>query len=1034
MNILIVDDSSDIRKMLQRLMTQAGHVALTAEDGLAALKVLARERMDVVLTDVMMPGMDGYRLCQTVRGMEGIKDIPFIFHSSAYTTPADKKLALDLGANAFLNKPASVDEILETLRRVTSEPRAARPLAAVATPEVEVMREYSDRLVAKLEQRNTELAAAEGKFRTLVEQSIVGIYLIQDDQFVYVNPRMAEILGTSVDELTARPVYEFIAPADRAVARENVRRRIAGEVASIHYQLRMLHQSGTVLEVEAHGSRTDYNGRPAVMGTLLDITERKQAEAALHASEERYRALVDLAPAGIFVIVDQRFAYANDAFCRIVGAGSPAQLLGRPVLDLYPPEVHHAMGERIARSVAADEPEPLLAQPYVRLDGSRVEVETIARPISFQGRRGLQVMVNDVTQRLAAERAMHAAEAKYRNLFENVIVGVFQTTPGGRYLAVNPALAQMYGYASAEDMLASLTDIQQQLYLEPGRREEFKRLMEARGEVSGLESPIKRKDGSIIWISETARAVRDARGQVLHYEGIVEDITERIKTAEKVREHAALLDLTTDAIIVRDLALRVTYWNKGAEGLYGWTPEEAVGRLTTELHAGNAWEGRAAARQQVEEQGSWQGELQHRTKAGKVLIVDSRWTLLRSATGAPQAVLVINNDITEKKRLEAQFLRSQRMESIGSLAGGIAHDLNNALAPIVMSTEILKLTISDPEAGRILDTISDCAERGAGMVKQILTFARGSEGERGSVQPKHLVKEMIEIARHTFPKGISIRTEVDGETWPLLGNPTQLHQILLNLCVNARDAMPNGGTLTMAAGNVRLKATDAVLSPDAKPGPYVLLTVKDTGTGMTPEVRARIFDAFFTTKEPGKGTGLGLSTVQSIVKEHGGFLAVESEVGRGTMFKVYLPAQESASATEEAELPALPMGNGELVLVVDDEAAIRGIAAETLEAFGYRAVTAGDGAQAVGVCAQHLAELQVVFTDMAMPIMDGQAAIRAIRVLQPKLKIIATSGADELFDSPLLKELEVQAFLHKPYGADALVRAVHDVLHPPAAT
>ncbi len=1030
MNILIVDDSSDIRKMLQRLLTQAGHAAVTAEDGLAALKALAREPVDVVLTDVMMPGMDGYRLCQTVRGMEGIKDIPFIFHSSAYTTPADKKLALDLGANAFLNKPASVDEILETLRRVTSEPRAVRPLAAVATPEVEVMREYSDRLVAKLEQRNTELAAAEGKFRTLVEQSIVGIYLIQDDQFVYVNPRMAEILGTPVGELTARPVYEFIAPEHRALAKENVRRRIAGEVASIHYQLRMLHQSGTVLEVEAHGSRTDYNGRPAVMGTLLDITERKQAEAALQTSEERYRALVDLAPAGIFVIVDNQFAYANDAFCRIVGADSPAQLLGRPVLELYPPEAHHAIGERITRSIAADEAEPLLTQPYVRRDGSRVEVETIARPITFQGRPGLQVMVNDVTQRKQAESAMLAAEAKYRNLFENVIVGVFQTTPGGRYLAVNPALAQMYGYASAEDMLASLTDIQQQLYLDPGRREEFKRLMEERGEVSGLESQIKRKDGSIIWISETARAVRDPQGRVLHYEGIVEDITERIKIAEKVREHAALLDLTTDAIIVRDLALRVTYWNKGAEGLYGWTPEEAVGRLTTELHAGNAWEGREAARQQVEKQGSWQGELQHRTKAGKILIVDSRWTLLRSATGAPQAVLVINNDITEKKRLEAQFLRSQRMESIGSLAGGIAHDLNNALAPIVMSTEILRMTIADPEAGRILDTISDCAERGAGMVKQILTFARGSEGERGSVQPKHLVKEMIEIARHTFPKGISIRTEVDGETWPLLGNPTQLHQILLNLCVNARDAMPNGGTLTMAAGNVRLKATDAVLPPDAKPGPYVLLTVKDTGTGMTPEVRARIFDAFFTTKEPGKGTGLGLSTVQSIVKEHSGFLAVESEVGRGTMFKVYLPAQESASATEETELPALPMGNGELVLVVDDEAAIRGIAAETLEAFGYRAVTAGDGAQAVGVCAQNLAELQVVFTDMAMPIMDGPAAIRAIRVLSPKLKIIATSGADEMFDSPLLKELEVQAFLHKPYGADALVRAVHDVLHP----
>ncbi|MFA6546655.1 MAG: ATP-binding protein, partial [Limisphaerales bacterium] len=385
-----------------------------------------------------------------------------------------------------------------------------------------------------------------------------------------------------------------------------------------------------------------------------------------------------------------------------------------------------------------------------------------------------------------------------------------------------------------------------------------------------------------------------------------------------------------------------------------------------------------------------------------------------------------------KKLLEAKFLRSQRMESLGSLAGGIAHDLNNALAPILMSVEMLKQVSKDPNpnTARMLDAIYSSAKRGAGMVKQILTFARGAEGVQGVVQPKHLIQEMINLTRHSFPQGIQLHTDVALDTWTLLGNPTQLHQILLNLCVNARDAMPKGGTLTLGAGNVRLKTTDAGLSPDAKPGPYVVLTVKDTGMGMTPAVREHLFEAFFTTKAPDKGTGLGLSTVRNIAKNHGGFLTVESEVGMGTTFKVYLPAQETTAATVAAvEQLALPMGRGELILVVDDEAAIRSIATQTLEAYGYRVVTAKDGAEAVGLCAQNLAGLHLLITDMDMPIMDGPAAIRAVRVLAPRVKVVAVSGSGSLAGSPLLKELNVQTFLHKPFSADDLVRTVHEALH-----
>ncbi len=294
MNILIVDDNEQIRTVLRRLLDGEGHRALATTDGVEALEVLRREPVDVIITDIMMPRMDGYRLCRTVRGDERLKDIPLIFHTANYTSPADEKLALDLGADLLLRKPASVETILETVRQVASQPRAVRARPAVAVPESGVMQEYSDRLVAKLEQRNVELAAAEGKFRTLVEQSLVGIYVIQDERFVYVNPKMVEILGWPAEELASRPVYDFIVPEDRALTRENPRKRIAGEATSIRYDLRLIHQSGAVLQVEVHGSRADYNGRPAVIGTLLDITERKQAEAAFKqraAELERFNRL-----------------------------------------------------------------------------------------------------------------------------------------------------------------------------------------------------------------------------------------------------------------------------------------------------------------------------------------------------------------------------------------------------------------------------------------------------------------------------------------------------------------------------------------------------------------------------------------------------------------------------------------------------------------------------------------------------------------------------------------------------------------------
>jgi two-component system cell cycle sensor histidine kinase/response regulator CckA len=416
---------------------------------------------------------------------------------------------------------------------------------------------------------------------------------------------------------------------------------------------------------------------------------------------------------------------------------------------------------------------------------------------------------------------------------------------------------------------------------------------------------------------------------------------------------------------------------------------------------------------------------------GEIRWIRDRAFPVKGRSGKVERIVGVAADITGQKKLEEQFLHAQRMEAIGTLASGVAHDLNNILAPMLMVAGILKLR---PNASardlELLALVESSGQRGAGIIRQLLTFSRGLSGEKGPLQPKHLIHEMAKIMGETFPRNIAIAESTPADLWTVEADATQLHQVIMNLCVNARDAMPAGGNLTIEAANLTLGPNEAMaLDPTARPGPYVRLQVRDTGTGIPPEIINRIFEPFFTTKGVGKGTGLGLSTVVGIVRGHAGYLKVSSEPGRGSTFAVYLPAANRKANPDlvDATKPQAG-GQGELILVVDDEGSIREAMGSLLEHHGYRVVVATNGEEGMREFLQNQGTVRLVVTDIMMPAMDGVALIRSIRLLAPSLPIIATSGLDQSQHTEELAGLGVGKILAKPFAPIQLLKEIANAL------
>jgi len=637
----------------------------------------------------------------------------------------------------------------------------------------------------------------------------------------------------------------------------------------------------------------------------------------------------------------------------------------------------------------------------------------------------IAIIVSNQRRFITAQRnqleQLSRSEQKYRNLFENSLAGVVRILLQDRTAVdLNRALLKMIGDQSVEEARRFLFRIP---------LPDQDRLMAAlqnKGTVENFETHLKRPDGSTLWISFSGRSFPNDG----YIEAVIIDITERMRAEERIREQAALLDKAQDAIIVLSLNGGIFYWNKSAERLYGWTNDEILGKSVAEfLYPGDYEAAYQRSQKFTVMNGEWDGELRQVNKAGAELITDCRWTLVRTPEGEPDSILMVNTDVSEKKKLEAQFLRAQRMESIGVLAGGIAHDLNNILAPITIALDLVKRKSNDELMQKVISGAEYSAKRGAEMIKQVLTFARGIGGQRITIEPRHLINEVFKISKETFPKTIQLHSDLPVNLWKVMGDATQLHQVFMNLFVNARDAMPQGGMLDIKGENINLDESFSRTNPEAKVGPYVVFTVSDTGAGIPSANKDKIFEPFFTTKEIGKGTGLGLSTALGIVKSHGGFLTVESAEQRGATFRVYLPAvlgEDIRSRMDEDE--DLPRGHGEVVLVIDDEQGLREIAKATLETHGYGVLTANDGSEAVGLYSRNSSKVKAVITDMMMPHMGGTETIHALHRLDPAVRIVATTGLTMPEDLKVGENELVRAVLLKPYTASKLLKTLREVL------
>jgi PAS domain S-box-containing protein len=866
---------------------------------------------------------------------------------------------------------------------------------------------------ARLEALNTALEPAHAMVRTA------------DGVITYWSQGAVTMYGWPPEEAIGRRSHdllktEFPEPLEKIHERLMERGNWEGE-------LRHHRRDGSTVLVASHWSlRRDERGRPStVVEVNYDITALRQAEKAVGESEAQFRVLANAIPQLCWMAnADGWIFWYNQRWYEYTGT-TPEQMEGWGWQSVHDPEVLPKVLERWKASIATGEPFDM-AFPLRGADGVFRPFLTRVMPVRDSGGKVVRWFGTntDISDLRRTEEALRESEERLRLAQQVARIGTFEWNIQTGVIRWTPELEAIYGLPPGG--FPGTQGAWEQL-IHPEDRAEAARQVRQAIDTGGFEAEwrVIQPNGAVRWLAGRALVFKDDSGKPLRLIGVNIDITGRKHAEEALQQKTELVNYSHDAIISADENRVIRTWNTGAEEIYGWTETEAVGSAIPQLLRTDPPALIADIDQKLTRYGRWDGELVHTRKDGKQIVVESRQVLRRNAAGLPIGILEINRDVSERKRLEDQFRQAQKLEGIGRLAGGVAHDFNNLLTVITGYAQMVldELGLHHPLRGAI-EEVSKAAARATGLTRQLLIVSRRQVNETKNIVLNDLVRDFEKMLRRLIGEDINLVLSLDPRAGALCADPGQVEQVILNLAVNARDAMPQGGKLSIETSSLLADEEFAQKHLSVLPGLYVVLAVTDTGVGMSPEVKSHLFEPFFTTKEAGKGTGLGLSTVYGIVKQSGGSIWVYSEPGQGTTFKILFPAVEAEQEPSRPAPAKVPFGS-ETILLAEDEPGVRAFARQTLERHGYTVLEAPNGREALELARKHTGPIHLAMADVVMPEMGGADFADQFAVDRPGVPVLFMSG----YANHSGRREEMGAgYLQKPFTAAVLLTQVRAVL------